>query len=204
MNDDLTTRDRLLVQARKLFSEKGLDRASVRAITRLAKANLGAVTYHFGSKQQLYQAVLEQLFSALGDRVTAAAATRGPAAQRLAAIVHALFAFFGEYPEAPRIMIRELAQSGTPPLAVLPFARRNLGAVIAVIREGQAAGELRPVEPMFAAFSLVSQSIWFAVFRHPLAVISGAPLESPEAAARVERHIAELVTRGLAPDGAPS
>jgi AcrR family transcriptional regulator len=204
MNHTMATRDRLLVQARKLFSEKGFDRASVRAITRLAKANLGAVTYHFSSKQQLYLAVLEQLFSTLGDRVSAAAATSGPAAQRIAAIVHALFAFFDEYPEAPRIMLRELARSGTPPAAALPFARRNLEAITAVIRAGQEAGQLRPVEPVFAAFSLVSQSVWFAVFRHPLAVISGAPLDSAESAVRVERHIVELVTRGLAPDGASS
>ena len=68
------TRARLLDAARNLFAENGFDGASVRAITHAAHANLGAITYHFGSKWQLYVAVLEQLFGGLADQVTATAA----------------------------------------------------------------------------------------------------------------------------------
>lgn len=57
---DNATRDSLLDAAEALFAELGFTRASVRAITDAAGANVAAVNYHFGSKLQLIKAVLER------------------------------------------------------------------------------------------------------------------------------------------------
>src|SRR5260370_41917087 len=103
MNERDGTRDRLLVAARTLFAQRGFAGASVRAITQRARANLGAVTYHFGSKQALYATVLEQLFGSLRDRVAGASAPSPAAAEPVRAIIPAFFAFLGEYPDAPRL-----------------------------------------------------------------------------------------------------
>jgi AcrR family transcriptional regulator len=54
------TKTRLLEAAGHEFAEKGFEGARVRSICRRAGANLAAVNYHFGDKEQLYtQAVLE-------------------------------------------------------------------------------------------------------------------------------------------------
>lgn len=53
------TRERLIEAAGEIFSSKGYQAATVREITKAAKANLAAIHYHFGSKDRLYQAVLE-------------------------------------------------------------------------------------------------------------------------------------------------
>jgi AcrR family transcriptional regulator len=51
---------RLLEAAGEEFAAKGYDAARVRAICERAEANLAAVNYHFGDKEQLYvQAVLD-------------------------------------------------------------------------------------------------------------------------------------------------
>ncbi|MGD1916182.1 MAG: TetR/AcrR family transcriptional regulator [Phycisphaerales bacterium] len=52
------TKDRLLVAAGDEFAHRGFHEASVRAICTAAGANVSAVKYHFGSKEQLYQAVV--------------------------------------------------------------------------------------------------------------------------------------------------
>jgi AcrR family transcriptional regulator len=52
------TREKILESAEKLFVANGFDGTSLRAITALAEVNLAAVNYHFGSKQQLLEAVL--------------------------------------------------------------------------------------------------------------------------------------------------
>lgn len=52
------TKDRITDAAELFFSEHGFSPASVRQITERAAANLAAVNYHFGSKQDLYRQVL--------------------------------------------------------------------------------------------------------------------------------------------------
>src|SRR5437763_15014706 len=54
------TQESLLDAAESLFSERGIEAASLRAITEKAKANLAAVHYHFGSKQGLVRAVFSR------------------------------------------------------------------------------------------------------------------------------------------------
>src|SRR5262252_7045142 len=54
------TKARLLDAAGEEFAEKGYDAATVRSICARAGANVAAVNYHFGDKEQLYtHAVIE-------------------------------------------------------------------------------------------------------------------------------------------------
>jgi AcrR family transcriptional regulator len=53
------TKSRLLDATEHWISEKGFDSVSVRDITGLAKANVAAVNYHFGSRDGLLAAVLD-------------------------------------------------------------------------------------------------------------------------------------------------
>ena len=52
------TKDRILDAAESLFMEHGYEATSLRAITSAAGVNLASVNYHFGSKEELFQAVL--------------------------------------------------------------------------------------------------------------------------------------------------
>ena len=52
-----STKDRILAAAEELFAQTGVARTSLRAITALARVNLAAVNYHFGSKDGLVEEV---------------------------------------------------------------------------------------------------------------------------------------------------
>lgn len=52
------TKERILDAAEELFMEHGFEATSLRQITAAAKVNLAAVHYHFGSKEELFEAVL--------------------------------------------------------------------------------------------------------------------------------------------------
>ncbi len=58
-SEDLETRDRLLEAAGEVFAERGFRTATIRDICEKARANVAAVHYHFGDKEELYTAVLK-------------------------------------------------------------------------------------------------------------------------------------------------
>lgn len=55
------TYTRLIETGIKLFGQHGFDTVSVRDIVKDSGANLSAVSYHFGGKEELYKAVIEYL-----------------------------------------------------------------------------------------------------------------------------------------------
>ena len=52
------TKERILDSAESLFMEHGFEATGLRQITAAADVNLAAVNYHFGSKEELFEAVL--------------------------------------------------------------------------------------------------------------------------------------------------
>lgn len=62
------TKGRVLDAAETLFMEHGFEATSLRAITAAAEANLAAVNYHFGSKEELFEAVLTRRLDPMNQR----------------------------------------------------------------------------------------------------------------------------------------
>jgi AcrR family transcriptional regulator len=62
------TKDRILDAAEALFMEHGYEATSLRSITAAAAANLAAVNYHFGSKEELFQAVLTRRLDPMNQK----------------------------------------------------------------------------------------------------------------------------------------
>ena len=56
----ISTKDKLLEAASRLFSQRGFDATSVRDICLEAGVNNALVNYHFGDKRSLYHAVIER------------------------------------------------------------------------------------------------------------------------------------------------
>ena len=59
------TRGRVLDAAERLFAERGIEAVSIRDITRAAKANLAAINYHFGTKQELVAEIFSRRLTPL-------------------------------------------------------------------------------------------------------------------------------------------
>lgn len=57
----------LLEVAERLFAERGFENVSVRDITQLAKANVAAVNYHFGSREGLIGLVMTRYISPVNE-----------------------------------------------------------------------------------------------------------------------------------------
>jgi hypothetical protein len=53
--NDISTREKILQRAHKLFAEKGYNGVSIREISTAAEVNVAAVNYHFKNKENLFQ-----------------------------------------------------------------------------------------------------------------------------------------------------
>jgi AcrR family transcriptional regulator len=78
-----TTRAALLAAARDLFAEHGFTATGREQIAERAGVTRGALYHHFGSKERLFRAVVEQLEEELGAQVMVAAARSDDAAEQL-------------------------------------------------------------------------------------------------------------------------
>ncbi|MGW1741283.1 TetR/AcrR family transcriptional regulator [Nocardia sp. NPDC001965] len=103
------TRERLLTAAERLLLTERYDDVSVRRICTEAGANPAAVHYHFGSKEALVAALLEERLGALwAERLTTITAAAGPVSE----IVDAVLTPFTGLAADPlgRLHLRLLAQ----------------------------------------------------------------------------------------------
>ncbi len=191
------TRTALLAAGRTAFTHRGFDGASVRDITHAARANLGAVTYHFGSKRGLYVAVLVEYLTPLVDRVGQTAASPGTPLERLEAVVDAFFDYVATNPDIPRLMMQEVAAGKVPPPELVALIRRNAGYVAGILSEGIAAGTMRPVHPLLGAVSIVSQLVFINIISPLLREVGGLDLTDPAVRADVARHVKAFVREGL-------
>ncbi len=60
--DDTTTRERILLAARREFAEKGFHGARLGEIAKQAHVNKALIHYYFGNKEELYENLIDRLF----------------------------------------------------------------------------------------------------------------------------------------------
>lgn len=183
------TRTALVAAARALFAERGYDGASVRAITSRAGANLGAVTYHFGSKEALYHEVVAAMVRPLRNRVAAVAERRAPPLDRLDAVVDAYFEHFAEHGDLPHFLVERIASGQLPPPPVIAAMREILRIVSGVVAEGQADGSIRPGDPVLMTLSLVAQPVYLTLIKGPLDAAMGVALAADHLVAHARRFV---------------
>ena len=188
----------LVQAARELFAVRGFDGASVRAITARAGTNLGAITYHFGSKQALYEAVLSEGMAPSHQRMATAAAADGPPLQRVEGVLRAFFDYLHENPDLPPLMMQLLTSSRPIPPIALQTIRANLGLLVSLIAEGQADGSIRAGVPRLMALSIGAQPVFLTLARRLIQEGAEIDQDDPHARAQLVDSVAEFVRAGLA------
>ena len=77
-----STKDRLFLAALNLFARKGFRAATVREICKKAEvSNINSINYYFGSKKELYHAILEMMFAAHQEQLQHYPASSDPLEQ---------------------------------------------------------------------------------------------------------------------------
>jgi AcrR family transcriptional regulator len=124
------TRDRILESAEVLFATNGYDGTSLRDITEQAGANVAAVNYHFGSKENLLTALLDRVVVPINrgrlDLLEKASAEGPPDLEEtltafLLPDLHSLETLRNRNPDLPRFVSRMYSENS-------PLMREVMGA----------------------------------------------------------------------------
>ncbi len=191
------TRRRLLEVGRRLFAAHGFQGTSVRALTSEAAVNLGAVTYHFESKEGLYRAVLEECLGPLGTRLEGVRKLPVPPMARLELLVRGMFQHLAEHPDMPRFMVQELVIGDNPAREVLAVIRAMIGTLAAILEEGHADGSIVPGDPVLQALTVLSQPIYLSVIPPVLKREDLRSLGLPLPMRSPENHAIAVLRRAL-------
>lgn len=192
------TAQALIGAARELFAERGYDGASIRAITERAGANLGAVTYHFGSKEALYHRVIETFVGPLQEEVRRAAERPGTPLVRIEAMVRAAFDHYLSDPAMPRLVLQQIASGRPAPPPARAWIREAIGRLSDEIRAGQADGTIRAGEPRLLALLVVAPTLFVNLIRRPIEDALGLSLADPATRDAMREHVLAFVRSGLA------
>ncbi|MGA8540306.1 MAG: TetR/AcrR family transcriptional regulator [Terriglobales bacterium] len=135
------------------FAELGIAGARTDAIAGAAHVNKALLYYYFKDKDALYEAVLDHVFGGLQHRVMPVLDSQQPPRQKMLEYLGTYFDYIAANPRFPRVVQAEWMRSGGKGSAPMRrVARRYFRPIFAklveVLREGIAAGEFRPVNPM--------------------------------------------------------
>jgi AcrR family transcriptional regulator len=193
------THSRLIRAARAIFAVRGYDGASIRDITAAADANLGAVTYHFGSKQALYEAVLEDAFRPLLERLALAPSVADrPVLDVVEERVRLVFEHLHGNPDLQFLVLQQLGHGELPSAAGQAFST-IFGGLAGLIGEAQRRGEVRAGDPLLMAISVASQPAYFGIIARFLLGRLPLPGTSPPPSwDRIVEHAVEFIRAGLA------
>lgn len=105
---DLSTEQKILEAAKKIFMQKGLDGTRLEEIAVEANINKALLHYYFRSKEKLFQTVFDQMSGKIMPDFSIIIESNAPMVQKIELIVHCYIDFLSENPQLPIFMITEL------------------------------------------------------------------------------------------------
>ena len=197
--DAARSRGAILDAAERLFAERGYDATSLNDVGASAGVSRGTPGYFFGSKADLYRAVLERAFSEVREAVRAGRARALASSQTLDAIlagaVSDYFDFLAARPNFIRLIERE-ALGGARLLEGAGHLSAGQEALAAISSELGLDG----AESVDAAQLLLSviSLCWFPLIHaRTVAPAVGVELDTLNDLERRKRHVVELVLHGV-------
>ena len=197
------SREAILRAARAEFAQAGLSGARVAAIAARAGVNKQLLYYYFGSKDALYRASLEAVYTEIRSLEQSLRLGDLPPVEAMAALVGFSFDYLARNPDFIGMLNHENA-TGAGHVRGSPAIRSTHSPLVALLRATLARGARQGVfrngvDPVELYVSIAGMSYFFFSNRLTLSSIFARDLGSPRRLAAYRRHVLALVQAGLRP-----
>ena len=137
--------EQILLAAEKLFAEHGFDATSTRALAAEAGVNIAMISYYYGSKEQLFRALLERRATEFRDRLNQLKHEKKSYFEQLSAYATVYVDRIFEKHQFHKIIQRELGlmQRSTSNDAIADILLTNAGFFKEAIQNGIQEGEFK-------------------------------------------------------------
>lgn len=195
------SRQRILDAATTEFALRGFSAAGVDRIAARARLNKAMIYYHFGSKQNLYRAVLRDVFGAIGGHLEAIATSHDQPFAKINRFVEVLVREGQQRPHFAPIVLREIAEGGRRlDEETYTLMLRIVGTMMRIVEDGRAAGQFAPVDPVLLHLTTVWSIVLYLAtepIRSSIARIAHFDVARFEASRFIE-HMQTLTRKALA------
>ncbi len=140
---------RILTAARARFLVEGVDGASLRGIAKDARTSIGMIFYYFPTKDDLFQAVIEEAYAVLVQDLEVSLGQGGTARARLERASARIGNASPEELDVVRLIVHE-ALLGSPRFerTFVRFQRGHIALIAAVLGDGVGDGEIDASLPL--------------------------------------------------------
>jgi TetR/AcrR family transcriptional regulator len=200
-----STRATILEAALAEFAEKGFEAASIRSIAERTGFQHPLITYHYPSKDLLWQAVAEDTFERVRQEWDARVSeqSKSSALERLRTEYRALFRHTAAFPDFHRFMRQEAATDNPRLHWVAQHVLKPLiDRLLPQIEAAQAEGSLPPVEPILFHYMMVSLTATLSEFGPEMRVTRRLSARRPAVAEAYWAFVEQTVFGSPSPSAA--
>jgi AcrR family transcriptional regulator len=197
------TRDSILRAATKIFAKHGFSGGRIDEISKAAKSYDRMIYYYFGSKEDLFIAVLEDMYRKFNDAEMALELSSDQPEESLKAVIAFMWNFYQRNPEFITLLNDENLHRGKH-ISKSLRAREYSSPAIQIIEQLMESGVRKKVfrsgvSARDVYLMIAAMNYFYLSNRHTLSAFLGEKLESPEALAHWQGFVVESVLRTVKP-----
>jgi len=149
-------REQILVAAEQLFAEHGYDGTSIRALAGKANVNVAMISYYFGSKEKLFEALVEYRAAFVYERLKSLSEETSDPVERMEKVLDFYVDKIFSHIRFHRILHRQLTlqQRSTLNEAIATILARNSEEVRKIIEDGISKKIFHQVDPGMLILSM--------------------------------------------------
>jgi TetR/AcrR family transcriptional regulator len=193
------TRRQILDEAERVFADIGYAAARLDHVADAVGIRRPSIIYHFPGKQQLYDEVEADIFSAMHGFVLNRMEGVADPMARLLALLDAWLDFLVGRPTAARIIQRLIADSAAHGDNPVRFSETALQDIEDVVAAGVVSGQFRPVSAMLLLNTVAGGALHYVCNAHQLGANRSYDPAAPEPLAEFRAMMHRLAKAAVAP-----